>query len=370
LWNNTADYDGDQITVWNGTVLSVSYCDIEGGDEQIHKNASCTINWGAGNLDAEPAFVGPGYWDANGTPADANDDFWRGGDYHLAVGSPCIDAGDNNSIPADIADLDNDGNTSEPIPWDIDTDARVSGGTVDMGSDEVIWDGATGIDPGGSVTLNPGGGPDDPNTEAIVVFDNNSVGDANITVVEMSGDPHLPAGGFGGLGTTLRIDTSVADGEFLMTVMIPFDADDLAGQYPLNVDLMWWYGDRWILAVAGNKKNSPGKPGPVGDRDPVVDTTTPELSEELGDYGVYWNPITAKGFVWANVDHASDFAGLVHSAADFEPDGDVDFVDFAYFAQWWQDTDCGLCGGADLTSDGNVDWNDLREFADSWLAGQ
>jgi hypothetical protein len=55
---------------------------------------------------------------------------------------------------------------------------------------------------------------------------------------------------------------------------------------------------------------------------------------------------------------------------DFEPDGDVDFVDFAGFALRWMDTDCGVCGGADLISDGNVNWEDLLEFTENWLTGK
>ena len=42
----------------------ITYSDIQGG-------------WpGEGNIDADPCFADPGYWDANGTPEDANDDFW------------------------------------------------------------------------------------------------------------------------------------------------------------------------------------------------------------------------------------------------------------------------------------------------------
>lgn len=65
-------------------------------------------------LHVDPIFVNPGYWNANGTPDDPNDDFWVEGDYHLKsemgrwdpsseswvqddVTSPCIDAGDPNS---------------------------------------------------------------------------------------------------------------------------------------------------------------------------------------------------------------------------------------------------------------------------------
>jgi hypothetical protein len=69
-------------------------------------------SWGVGNIDADPLFAQDGYWDPNDTPADANDDFWVAGDYHLQseagrwdpvaqqwvaddVTSPCIDAGDD-----------------------------------------------------------------------------------------------------------------------------------------------------------------------------------------------------------------------------------------------------------------------------------
>jgi hypothetical protein len=54
---------------------------------------------------------------------------------------------------------------------------------------------------------------------------------------------------------------------------------------------------------------------------------------------------------------------------DLDYSGGVDFVDFAMFAPYWQEKDCGSCGGADLTGDGNVDLNDLREFVANWLAG-
>ena len=81
---------------------------------------------GVGNIDLDPFFVDPGYWDSNGATADLDDDFWVDGDYHLKsqgwrwdtqrqvwtwddVTSRCIDAGDPKSplgdelptIPAD-----------------------------------------------------------------------------------------------------------------------------------------------------------------------------------------------------------------------------------------------------------------------------
>jgi parallel beta-helix repeat protein len=46
------------------------------------------------------------------------------GDYRLRPSSPCIDAGDNLAVPFDVPDIDGDGNTAEPIPWDIDCQSR------------------------------------------------------------------------------------------------------------------------------------------------------------------------------------------------------------------------------------------------------
>jgi len=81
------------------TPTTVTYSNIQSGRP------------GPGNIDADPCFANPGYWDAIGTPGDASDDFWVNGDYHLKsqagrwdanegrwttdeVTSPCIDAGD------------------------------------------------------------------------------------------------------------------------------------------------------------------------------------------------------------------------------------------------------------------------------------
>jgi FlaG/FlaF family flagellin (archaellin) len=95
----------------NDSSISISYCDITGGESSVYVDETSTLYWGAGNIDADPCFGEPGYWDANGTPEDENDDFWVDGDYHLKsqasrwnpntqswvqdeVTSPCIDAGD------------------------------------------------------------------------------------------------------------------------------------------------------------------------------------------------------------------------------------------------------------------------------------
>jgi parallel beta-helix repeat protein len=113
----------------HNSLTLVSYSDVLGGFT------------GIGNIKTDPMFPEPGYWaDANdpNIPVEPDDPnaIWVDGDYHLRPGSPCIDAGDNNSVPADTIDLDGDGNTTEPIPWDLDGNLRVVGGRIDMGAYE------------------------------------------------------------------------------------------------------------------------------------------------------------------------------------------------------------------------------------------
>jgi parallel beta-helix repeat protein len=68
-----------------------------------------------GNISADPRFVSasPG---PDGKWGTADDTY---GDLHLLPGSPCIDVGSNADVPADICDLDDDGNTTEPLPFDL-----------------------------------------------------------------------------------------------------------------------------------------------------------------------------------------------------------------------------------------------------------
>ncbi len=81
---------------------------------------------------------------------------------------------------------------------------------------------------------------------------------------------------------------------------------------------------------------------------------------------------TFRGFV--TFSNPGSWTGLTvitdRLCGDFEPDGDVDFVDFAMFASCWLDTNCGQCDGADLVSNGNVDWEDLLKFTENWLVSR
>ena len=138
---NSADYGGG---VYNGySTPTVTNCILWGNppDEiYVSSNSTATVTYssvmdddpddgvvwpGTGNLDDDPRFVrepddgGDGWGDDPDTPEideGANDDY---GDLHLRPGSPCIDAADNTAVPADTTDLDDDGDTEEPIPLDL-----------------------------------------------------------------------------------------------------------------------------------------------------------------------------------------------------------------------------------------------------------
>jgi hypothetical protein len=105
LWGNTSEHI-PLIHQGNTSLVTITYSDVQGG-------------WpGQGNINADPLFANPGYWNQNSTPEDPNDDFWVDGDYHLKsemgrrdpnseswveddMTSPCIDTGDPNSDFAD-----------------------------------------------------------------------------------------------------------------------------------------------------------------------------------------------------------------------------------------------------------------------------
>jgi len=120
LWANSAP-QGPDISVGGGysyvTTLSVTHSDVQGGQQAVHVDEGCTLIWGPGNIDADPLFVDP-----DGPDDDPNT--FEDNDYRLSAGSPCIDAADNTAVPADTLDLDGDGDTEEPIPFDLDGNPR------------------------------------------------------------------------------------------------------------------------------------------------------------------------------------------------------------------------------------------------------
>jgi len=65
-----------QILVGSGGILNISYSDLEGGSPGISSDG--TVNWGSGNIEADPCFVRWGCWDYEPWPWELTE-----GDYHL-----------------------------------------------------------------------------------------------------------------------------------------------------------------------------------------------------------------------------------------------------------------------------------------------
>lgn len=185
----------------------------------------------------------------------------------------------------------------------------------------------TDLDLGESVTLEPGSDGGDETADAAVTVTNSSGDDDSVVTVE-EGVEAPEGSGFGLVGVALSIDTTMADGEFFMTVTLPITLESLGGANPLQFDLAYFdvQSGQWELAVEGNTVNSPGHPSVFGDKFVATDTALPSPavpSSDLGDYGVFWNSATQKGFVWANVDHTTNFSaglqGMVPYGCDLNP---------------------------------------------------
>ncbi len=109
--------------------VSVTGCDLEG--------SAAFAGAGAGIFSKDPRFVSPLGPDAIPFTGDEN--------LRLGANSPCIDHGLVSSVPLDVFDSDGDGNTTEPVPFDLGWFGRnlddfgtpnPAGATVDVGAFE------------------------------------------------------------------------------------------------------------------------------------------------------------------------------------------------------------------------------------------
>ena len=94
LWGNTAT-NGNQLSIGSDddpsyldrpAALTVSYCDIQGGRsrDSVYIEPGRTLNWGSGNIDADPLFAVSYYLSQTAAGQDAD--------------SPCVDAGSSSAV--------------------------------------------------------------------------------------------------------------------------------------------------------------------------------------------------------------------------------------------------------------------------------
>jgi len=130
LWDNHAANVGPEIAMiqfgmpFAPTTTLVEHCVVEGGTASVWlENPGFQLQWGKANIALDPGFADP-----------------LQGAFGLDAGSPCIDAGLNSALPEDVIDLDGDGITNEPLPFDLLGNPRMSGRPpqVDMGAFEFL----------------------------------------------------------------------------------------------------------------------------------------------------------------------------------------------------------------------------------------
>ena len=134
LVNNRAEVSGGGIVTLGVNITNVTNSIFWDNSErstnsaisaQLHSdfgginnfNYSCVFNYdpsfgGIGNTGLDPVFVD--FNGADGNLGTADDDL------RLTTGSPCVDSGENISVPLDSLDLDGDLDTLEQVPLDLD----------------------------------------------------------------------------------------------------------------------------------------------------------------------------------------------------------------------------------------------------------
>jgi hypothetical protein len=157
IWGNTGYWSTIYLDYSNyseNTTITINYSDVQGGYT------------GIGNISVDPQFVNP--------MAD---------DYHLQSG-PCINTGNNAALPPDTTDLDGDGDTTEPIPFDLDGNPRIVNTAVDMGAYECYECVTQNTPPGDHVVVY------DPESGTTITFDSvEQAGNTTVTVTQHGAPP-------------------------------------------------------------------------------------------------------------------------------------------------------------------------------------
>ncbi|UCC31884.1 MAG: right-handed parallel beta-helix repeat-containing protein, partial [Phycisphaerales bacterium] len=127
FWENADESGGSTESAQISGTADVTYTCIQGLDVIFGGEET--------NIGDDPLFLDDdGIDDIVGTKDD---------NLRLQSDSLCIDEGDNSALPADVSDLDDDNDTTEQVPFDLDDVTRLQC-NVDMGAYESEW---PGLDP-------------------------------------------------------------------------------------------------------------------------------------------------------------------------------------------------------------------------------
>lgn len=117
VWNNAARGSGNEVFIASGPVKpSFSHSLVEGGLPPDAEDEG-------GNADRDPEFEAP--IDPENAPTP------EGNFRILTDGAPVLDRGDPSHLPPDSLDLDDDGDTAEPLPHDVAGEDRIVDNTGD-----------------------------------------------------------------------------------------------------------------------------------------------------------------------------------------------------------------------------------------------
>lgn len=220
---NSAGSEGGGIAVWDlqsGGVLQMwlRNCTFAGNGASAGSSLAANTGWAdyfvynsiLWELDAVLCSGGAGFYRyysdvrgyGGGTNIDEDPEYVdsSSGNCRLGPGSPCIDAANTAELPPDTHDLDGDGDTSEPIPVDLDRQPRAVDDplTADTGVGFPCVDmGAYEYQPGaGGVGLLPGEGasiriwsatPNPMTTRMTIAFSAGSGAGVTVDVFDMLG---------------------------------------------------------------------------------------------------------------------------------------------------------------------------------------
>ncbi len=126
LWDNVASTGSQMLVGGIGmpVTMDVSYCNVQGIDTDVVVFPPSVVNWGLGNIEADPMFIEAGYMEAASMSVQAEAAYVEG-DFGLMEESPCVDTGDPDYVAEDGA-------------TDVYGAQRLVGEAIDIGAAEFV----------------------------------------------------------------------------------------------------------------------------------------------------------------------------------------------------------------------------------------